>query len=199
LPDSRPSSIIVGALIRFIAGLISDIPLAGSGRRSGEIMIDSRELNSPSSAKRRAFAARRNLTRRELCVALVVMRLSSFVSKRALSNSQYLHNQSWDGWFTKTSGSPVATVIESSLRGPMRISAPGDCNNALRQSSGALAVQTGLLTVVGDPVEQDKAIVFAGAIVLIAVQKFFTKLKQRLVPNLLFQYREPQASRHSRL
>jgi hypothetical protein len=48
-------------------------------------------------------------------------------------------------------------------------------------------------------VEQDKAIVFAGAIVLIAVQKFFTKLKQRLVPNLLFQYREPQASRHSRL
>jgi hypothetical protein len=40
---------------------------------------------------------------------------------------------------------------------------------------------------------------FAGAIVLIAVQKFFTKLKQRLVPNLLFQYREPQASRHSRL
>jgi hypothetical protein len=185
LPDSRPSSIIVGALIRFIAGLISDIPLAGSGRRSGEIMIDSRELNSPSSAKRRAFAARRfrYLTRRELCVALVVMRLSSFVSKRALSNSQYLHNQSWDGWFTKTSGSPVATVIESSLRGPMRISAPGDCNNALRQSSGALAVQTGLLTVVGDPVEQDKAIVFAGAIVLIAVQKFFTKLKQRLVPN----------------
>jgi hypothetical protein len=29
--------------------------------------------------------------------------------------------------------------------------------------------------------------------------KIFTKLKQRLVPNLLFQYREPQASRHSRL
>jgi hypothetical protein len=35
-------------------------------------------------------------------------------------------------------GSPVATVIESLLRGPMRISAPGDCNHALRQSSGAL-------------------------------------------------------------
>jgi hypothetical protein len=62
-------------------------------------------------------------------------------------------DQSWDGWFTKTSGSPVATVIESLLRGPMRISAPGDCNHALRQSSGALAVQTGLLTVVGDPVD----------------------------------------------
>ena len=61
--------------------------------------------------------------------------------------------QSWDGWFTKTSGSPVAIVIESLLRGPMRISAPGDCNHALRQSSGALAVQTGLLTVVGDPVD----------------------------------------------
>jgi hypothetical protein len=77
LPDSRPSSIIVGGLIRFIAGLISHIPLAGSGRRSGEIMIDSRELNRPSRAKRRAFAARRfrYLTRRELCVALVVMRL----------------------------------------------------------------------------------------------------------------------------
>jgi hypothetical protein len=35
----------------------------------------------------------------------------------------------------------------------MRISAPGDCNHALRQSSGALALQTGLLTVVGDPVD----------------------------------------------
>jgi hypothetical protein len=45
LPDSRPSSIIVGALIRFIAGLICHVPLAGSGRRSGEIMIGSRELN----------------------------------------------------------------------------------------------------------------------------------------------------------
>jgi hypothetical protein len=33
------------------------------------------------------------------------------------------------------------------LRGPMRISAPGDCNHALRQSSGALAVQTGVFTV----------------------------------------------------
>jgi hypothetical protein len=50
-------------------------------------------------------------------------------------------------------GSPVATVVESLLRGPMRISAPGDCNQALRQSSGALALQTGLLTVVGDPVD----------------------------------------------
>jgi hypothetical protein len=29
--------------------------------------------------------------------------------------------------------------------------------------------------------------------------KIFTKLKQRLVPNLMFQYREPQASRHSQL
>jgi hypothetical protein len=57
--SGRPSSIIVGGLIRFIAGLISHIPLAGSGRRSGEIMIDSRELNRPSRAKRRAFAARR--------------------------------------------------------------------------------------------------------------------------------------------
>jgi len=28
----------------------------------------------------------------------------------------------------------------------MRISAPGDCNHALRQSSGALAVQIGLTT-----------------------------------------------------
>jgi len=35
----------------------------------------------------------------------------------------------------------------------MRISAPGDCNHALRQSPGALAVQTGLLTVIGDPVD----------------------------------------------
>src|SRR5262245_51971242 len=47
----------------------------------------------------------------------------------------------------------VATVIESLLRGTMRIGAPGDCNHALRQSSGALAVQTGLITVVGDPVD----------------------------------------------
>jgi hypothetical protein len=34
---------------------------------------------------------------------------------------------------------PVATVIESLLRSPMRISAPGNCNNAFRQLSGALA------------------------------------------------------------
>jgi hypothetical protein len=45
-----------------------------------------------------------------------------------------------------TRQSRVATVIESLLRGPMRISAPGDCNHALRQSSGALAVQIGLTT-----------------------------------------------------
>ena len=56
-----------------------------------------------------------------------------------------------------TARSPVATVIESLLRGPMRISAPGDCNDALRQSSGALAVQTGLLTVVGGPVATAQA------------------------------------------
>src|SRR5262245_486261 len=36
---------------------------------------------------------------------------------------------------------PVATIIESLLRGPMRISAPGDCNHAFRQSSGVFAVQ----------------------------------------------------------
>src|SRR4029453_17646932 len=42
---------------------------------------------------------------------------------------------------------PVATVVESLLRGSMRISAPGDCNQAFRQSSGALAVQIGLVTV----------------------------------------------------
>jgi hypothetical protein len=42
---------------------------------------------------------------------------------------------------------PVATVIEALLRGPMRISAPDDCNHALRQSSGAFAVQIGLVTV----------------------------------------------------
>jgi hypothetical protein len=41
---------------------------------------------------------------------------------------------------------PVATTIESLLRGPMRISAPGDCNYALCQSSGAFAVQIGLTT-----------------------------------------------------
>jgi hypothetical protein len=41
---------------------------------------------------------------------------------------------------------PVATVIESLLRGPMRISAPGDCNQAFRQSSGALPVQIGPTT-----------------------------------------------------
>jgi hypothetical protein len=81
----------------------------------------------------------------------------------------------------------------------MRINALGIAIKPSVSHPRALAVQIGLLTVVGDPVEQDKAIVFAGAIVLIAVQKFFTKLKQRLVPNLLFQYREPQASRHSRL
>ena len=51
----------------------------------------------------------------------------------------------------------VATVIESLLRGPVRISAPGDCNHALRQSSGALAVQTGLLTVVVGPVATAEA------------------------------------------
>ena len=56
-----------------------------------------------------------------------------------------------------TARSPVATVIESLLRGPMRISAPGDCNHALRQSSGAFAVQTGLLTVVGGPVATAQA------------------------------------------
>ena len=56
-----------------------------------------------------------------------------------------------------TARSPVATVIESLLRGPVRISAPGDCNHALRQSSGALAVQTGLLTVVGGPVATPEA------------------------------------------
>jgi hypothetical protein len=33
--------------------------------------------------------------------------------------------------------SPVATVIESLLRSPIRINAPGDCNRALGQSSGA--------------------------------------------------------------
>jgi hypothetical protein len=32
----------------------------------------------------------------------------------------------------------------------MRISAPGDCNQAFRQSSGAFAVQIGLLTIAND-------------------------------------------------
>jgi hypothetical protein len=48
-------------------------------------------------------------------------------------------------------GSSVATVIESLLRGSMRISAPGDCNHALRQSSGALGVQIAPFTVANDP------------------------------------------------
>jgi hypothetical protein len=39
----------------------------------------------------------------------------------------------------------------------LSIDAPGDCNHALRQSSGALAVQTGLLTVVGGPVATAQA------------------------------------------
>src|SRR5215475_14387784 len=48
-----------------------------------------------------------------------------------------------------TRQSRVATVIESLLRGPMRISAPGDCNHAFRQSSGALAMH-GTAYVIND-------------------------------------------------